>query len=367
MVSGGEGIVECGGSGMAIGFCIQREQVIDVGVEAELRTERETGLGGEAAGGFVEEVADGDGQGGDVVGVGEDTAMAGVGHDFAGTIEDGADDGDAHGEGFEDDKAARIVARGEDEEIGGAIEGVGVGGWAGEDDAVGDADFAGELKVGSGVVFADDDKGEWVGGDIAQRENGLAEAFAGEVLCDGEGEDAFGAELEAAAEVLTGGGVAGGVEALEIDGIEEGGEAGFREGVVLADGFFDVLGEAEDDRAGRGGEELAFDAGEGAAFGVEAVGGGGEDAAWAGGVFDVAGGDGVGSQAGMGVVEVAGADGEHGVYDVVGLDGEVRVEVVEEAAIGAEAGGGAGVNGGGMNAGGNLGEGGGDQGNVVAA
>src|SRR5262249_4723854 len=102
---------------------------------------------------------EGDGEGIDVVGVGDDAAAIG-GDQRGGADGGGGDDGEAAGEGFEDDQAEGLVAGGGEEEIGGAHEPRDVGAVAEEDDAIGDVELLCEVREGAAFELADDDERE---------------------------------------------------------------------------------------------------------------------------------------------------------------------------------------------------------------
>jgi len=151
------------------------------------------------------------------------------------------------------------MACGEEEEIGRAVVGEGIGGGSGEADAIGDEKLASPVAVGLNLIASDDNEGEPGIVDGGKRLDGLAEALTGEVLGDHEGHNIVGGDREALSEA--GCFVVAGLvtEVLEIDGVEKSDEAVIGDGgIVPVDLSSDVIREAEDEGRAGGGEQVAL-------------------------------------------------------------------------------------------------------------
>ena len=188
----------------------------------------EVGFGGDAlagvAGGGLEGVVGGGAGGGEVfegacervdIAWGIDDGAGAVRHDgFAKAQVQGADDGQAGGEGFHGDEADGFVEGGENESVGGGVEGGHfVGGADKEDAGLGGGKLKLELRAGGGgrgrlrfgkfdvfanAALANDEQPPPCG--FGDGLDGVAEALAAEVVTDEEGNGIVGVQAIVAAE-----------------------------------------------------------------------------------------------------------------------------------------------------------------------
>jgi hypothetical protein len=176
----------------------------------------------------------------DVLRVGQDCAVDAIGHDLAGAVFYGGDDGKPHREGFEDDQRAGVVARWQDEEIGGFVESIRVARRAGEDDPAIEAEGAGELLIRRRVFFADDDEGEFFVIELLQREERFAQAFSLKILRDHERDGLRCGNTQLAARGHAGVNPACRIKFFQIDGVEK--LLGARIRIMLTQDRRDIVG-----------------------------------------------------------------------------------------------------------------------------